>query len=134
MPSDVDRTSTEDRERMEKVNLAEKFALFSEHWTPKIVGEVDDYHVKIAKLQGEFVWHKHDEEDELFMVIDGTLTIRLRDRDVRLEPGEFLVVPKGVEHMPVADEECKLLMFERQGVLNTGDVESELTVAEPERI
>ncbi|MDJ0950483.1 MAG: cupin domain-containing protein [Alphaproteobacteria bacterium] len=119
---------------MDKVNLAEKFAQFSEQWTPKIVGEVDDYHVKIAKLQGEFVWHKHDEEDELFMVIDGSLTIKLRDRDVTLAPGEFFVVPKGVEHLPVAEEECKLLMFERQSVVNTGNVENERTVAEPERI
>ena len=119
---------------MDKVNLAEKFALFSEHWKPKIVGEVDDYHVKIAKLQGEFVWHKHDEDDELFMVIDGSLTIKLRDRDVALAAGEFFVVPKGVEHKPVADQECKLLMFERQSVVNTGDVENELTVAAPERI
>ncbi len=124
----------EDGKLMDKVNLAEKFAQFSEQWTPKIVGEVDDYHVKIAKLQGEFVWHKHDEEDELFMVIDGSLTIKLRDRDVTLAPGEFFVVPKGVEHLPVAEEECKLLMFERQSVVNTGNVENERTVAEPERI
>ena len=87
---------------MEKVNLAEKFARFSEQWKPKIVGEVDDYDVKLVKVEGEFVWHSHPEEDELFLVVDGRLTIHFRDRDVELSSGEFLVVPKGVEHKPSA--------------------------------
>ncbi len=119
---------------MDKVNLAEKFAQFSAHWTPKIVGTLDDYEIKLVKIQGEFVWHQHENEDELFLVVDGAMVIALRDRDVRLEAGEFFVVPKGVEHKPVAEDECKILLFERKGLVNTGDVESELTVAAPERI
>ena len=117
---------------MEKVNLAEKFALFSEPWKPKIVGELDDYHVKIAKIAGEFVWHSHAEEDELFMVVDGRLTIHFRDRDVELVPGEFLVVPKGVEHKPSAIEECQILMIERKGTVNTGDTTDSDKTVDPE--
>ena len=119
---------------MEKVKLAEKFALFSEQWQPKIVGELDNYHVKIAKIEGEFVWHKHDDEDELFMVVDGRLTIHFRDRAVELVPGEFIVVPKGVEHKPSASEECQILMIERKGTLNTGDQRDSAMTAEPEVI
>jgi mannose-6-phosphate isomerase-like protein (cupin superfamily) len=115
---------------MDKVNLAEKFAAISEHWSPKIVGAVDDYEIKVVKVAGDFVWHSHADEDELFLVIEGELTIALRDRDVTLGPGEFFVVPKGVEHKPSAATECKMLLLERKGVVNTGDAEeSDLTNA-----
>ena len=119
---------------MDKVNLAEKFAAFSEHWSPKIVGTVDDYEIKVVKVQGDFVWHKHDAEDELFLVIEGELTIALRDRDVTLGPGEFFVVPKGVEHKPGAATECKMLLLERKGVVNTGDAEESALTNAAERI
>ncbi|MGH9367330.1 MAG: cupin domain-containing protein [Thermoanaerobaculia bacterium] len=119
---------------MEKVNLARKFELFDERWKPKIVGQVNDCQVKLVKVQGEFLWHKHEKEDELFLVVDGRLTIRFRDQDVALEPGEFVVVPRGVEHMPVAQEEARIVLFEPGTTLNTGDVVSERTVAVLERI
>jgi mannose-6-phosphate isomerase-like protein (cupin superfamily) len=119
---------------IEKVNLSEKFALFSEHWNPKVAGEVGDAYVKLVKLRGEFVWHKHDDEDEMFLVVKGEITIRLRDRDVRLGEGEFLIIPRGVEHKPVAQEEAHVLLFEPKTVLNTGDVVNELTRPELERI
>jgi len=119
---------------MDKVNLAEKFARFSEHWSPKIVGQVDDYEIKLAKLQGEFVWHKHDDADELFLVTKGQLTIRLRDGEVALAAGELFVVPRGVEHQPAAENECEILLFERKGLVNTGEVVEVRTVARPERI
>jgi len=120
---------------MDKVNLAEKFALFDERWSPKIVGGIDDYDIKLAKLEGEFVWHKHDREDELFLVVDGHLSIELRDRTVELDAGELFVVPKGVEHRPRADVECRVLLLERAGVLNTGDAaESALTRHSLDRI
>lgn len=118
----------------EKVNLAEKFSLFDDCWSPKIVGELNDFHVKLAKLEGEFVWHHHDEEDELFLVIKGQLQMRFRDRDVWLEQGEFLIVPRGVEHLPVAREETHVLLFEPKSTLNTGNVRSERTVEDLERI
>src|SRR5439155_12945802 len=117
-----------------KVNLREKFGMFADRWSPKIVGEVNDSHVKLVKLQGEFVWHRHEREDELFLVVNGGITIRFRDGDVRLEENEFLIVPKGVEHMPVADKEAWALLFEPKTTLNTGDVENERTVANLERI
>jgi mannose-6-phosphate isomerase-like protein (cupin superfamily) len=120
---------------MDKVNLAEKFALFDERWSPKIVGGIDDYDIKLAKLEGEFVWHKHHREDELFLVVDGHLSIELRDRTVELDAGELFVVPKGVEHRPRADAECRVLLLERAGVLNTGDAtESALTRHSLDRI
>ncbi len=106
---------------MDPVNLAAKFAQFSEHWSPKIVGRVDDYDVKIVKIEGEFVWHKHDDEDELFLVIDGAMSIEMRDETVDLKAGEMFVVPRGVEHKPMAAVECQALLFERRGVVNTGD-------------
>jgi mannose-6-phosphate isomerase-like protein (cupin superfamily) len=112
---------------LEKVNLSEKFRLFEEHWSPKIAGEVNDSYVKLVKFQGDFVWHKHDEEDEMFLVVKGRITIRLRDGDVRLDEGEFIVIPRGVEHMPVAEEEAHVLLFEPKTVLNTGDVRNERT-------
>ena len=119
---------------MDKVNLAEKFARFSEYWSPKVVAALDDYEVKVVKVQGEFVWHSHDDEDEMFLVVEGHLTIRLRDRDIDLGPGELFVVPRGVEHQPVAEEECRVLLIERKGVINTGEVEDARTVRNLERI
>ncbi len=118
----------------EKVNLAEKFALFTDRFSPKIVGELNDSHVKLVKVKGEFIWHHHENEDELFLVVKGALTIRLRDRNVELAENEFFIVPKGVEHMPVAEEEAWVVLLEPKTTLNTGNVESERTVAELERI
>lgn len=112
---------------MEKVNLEQKFQLFDEHWSPKIVGELNGQHVKLVKLKGEFVWHKHDHEDELFFVVKGNLKMEYRDRTVIVGKNEFLIVPKGVEHKPVADEEVWVMLFEPATTLNTGDTESELT-------
>ena len=115
------------------VNLAEKFGRFSEHWKPKIVGEVNDFYIKLVKFQGEFLWHRHETEDELFLVSRGAFTVRLRDRDVPLREGEFFVVPRGVEHMPVAREEAHVMLLERRSTVNTGDAGGERTV-EPEWI
>ena len=119
---------------MHPVNLAEKFASFSDTWSPKVVGELNGQHVKLARLRGEFVWHTHDHEDELFLVVKGRLTMRLRDRDTVVNEGEFIIVPRGVEHLPVADEECQVLLFEPASTLNTGDVYNERTVENLERI
>lgn len=119
---------------IEKVNLAEKFALFAEHWSPKIAGEVNDAHVKLVKLRGEFIWHKHEAEDEMFLVVKGSMTMRLRDGELRLGEGELVIIPRGVEHMPFAEEEAHVLLFEPKTVLNTGDVVNERTVAELQRI
>lgn len=119
---------------MSKVNLAEKFALFHKHWSPKIVGELNGQQVKLVKFQGEFVWHHHDHEDELFLVVKGRFRMEFRDREVWLEEGEFLIVSRGVEHRPVADEEVHVLLFEPAGTLNTGNTEGEMTRAELERI
>jgi mannose-6-phosphate isomerase-like protein (cupin superfamily) len=117
---------------MQKVNLQQKLSLFTEHWSPKIVGELNGQHVKLVKLKGEFIWHKHDEEDELFYVISGTLKMEYRDRIEIIQPGEFIIVPKGIEHKPVAEEEVAIMLFEPASTLNTGDVENERTVANPE--
>ncbi|MBC3541569.1 cupin domain-containing protein [Rufibacter sediminis] len=106
---------------MQKVNLAEKLTLFSDHWNPRIVGELNGQHVKLAKLKGEFVWHHHDHEDELFLVVQGQFKMEFRDRTVELREGEFLIVPKGVEHRPVAEEEVSVLLFEPASTLNTGN-------------
>jgi mannose-6-phosphate isomerase-like protein (cupin superfamily) len=119
---------------MDKVNIREKFSLFSEYWTPKIIGELNEQYVKLAKVKGEFVWHKHDDEDEFFMVIKGSLTIQLRDCDIRLNEGELFIVPKGVEHKPVAVEEAHVLLFEPKETKHTGDVKSEITVEDQEWI
>ena len=119
---------------IEKVNIAEKFGRFTEHWSPKIVGEVNDSYVKLVKFQGEFVWHKHDDEDEMFFVVKGEIVIRLRDGDVRLGEGEFIVIPRGVEHKPFAEEEAHVLLFEPKTVLNTGDVINERTRPVLERV
>lgn len=119
---------------MEKINLAQKLSLFSDYWNPRIVGELNGQHVKLVKLKGEFIWHKHDAEDELFLVIDGELKIEFRDKTVHLVPNEFLIVPKGVEHRPVADEEVSVLLFEPASTLNTGDTKGELTRETLEKI
>ena len=119
---------------MDKVNLAEKFSLFADHWRPKIVGELNDSYVKVVKLKGEFVWHHHEKEDELFLVVKGKLLIRLRDRDLWLQEGEFVIIPKGVEHLPVAEEEAHILLLEPKTTLNTGNVRSERTLANLQRI
>lgn len=117
---------------MKKINLDEKFSLIKNHWDPKIVGELNNQHIKIAKLKGEFVWHRHENEDEFFMVIKGHLTIKLRDGDIELDEGEFYIVSKGVEHLPVAEEEAHVMMFEPISTVNTGNVESDRTVSDLE--
>lgn len=117
-----------------KVNLAQKLSLFDEHWSPKVVGELNGQHIKLVKLLGEFVWHRHDDEDELFLVVEGRFRMEFRDREVWLEEGEFIVVPRGVEHRPVAEEEACVLLFEPASTLNTGNVKGEMTVAELDRI
>ena len=119
---------------VEKVNVAQKFTLFNEYWVPYIVGELNDSYVKVDKLKGEFVWHKHEAEDELFLVTKGKLLIKLRDKDVWLDEGEFIIIPKGVEHKPVADEEVHVVLIEPKSTLNTGNVKNEKTVAELRRI
>ncbi|MFZ7126682.1 MAG: cupin domain-containing protein [Desulfobacterales bacterium] len=119
---------------MEKINLSQKFSLFSEHWSPRIVGELNGQVVKIAKLKGEFVWHHHENEDEMFLVVKGGLKIRLRDRDIEIDEGEFFIIPRGVEHQPVAEEEVQVLLFEPAGTLNTGNVQNERTIDDPQRV
>lgn len=119
---------------MDKVNLAQKFNLFDEHWSPQIVGELNEQYVKLAKLQGEFVWHEHEAEDELFLVVKGQLVMRLREGDIALDEGEFLIVPRGVEHCPVAEQEAHVLLFEPKQTLHTGNVRTERTVDELETI
>jgi mannose-6-phosphate isomerase-like protein (cupin superfamily) len=119
---------------MDKINLAAAFRSFHETWSPRIAGEVNGFHVKLVKLEGEFVWHSHAGEDELFLVVEGKLTIRLRDRDVALGPGEFFVVPRGVEHLPVAEPVAHVLLFEPASTLNTGNVRNERTVEHPQHL
>lgn len=119
---------------MDKINLSQKFTLFVEHWKPKIVGELNGQLVKLVKFQGPFVWHHHENEDELFLVVKGRFRMEFRDRQVWLEEGEFLIVPRGVEHRPVADEEAHVLLFEPASTLNTGNVRNERTVPELEKI
>ncbi len=112
------------------VNLTEKFSLIADQWDPRIIAQLNDYHLKIAKIQGEFVWHSHPETDEVFLVVDGDLTIYLRDGKLILKPGELCVIPKGVEHKPAADQECQILMVEPAGTVNTGDAGGEMTIDE----
>ena len=119
---------------MDKVNLREKLGRFTEHWSPRIVGELNGQHVKLVKVLGEFVWHHHEHEDELFLVLAGRLTIRFREREVRLDAGEFVIVPRGVEHQPVAEAEAHVLVFEPAETLNTGNLRNERTVERLERI
>ncbi len=115
------------------INLAEKLALITQAWSPRVVAELNDYQLKLVKLQGEFVWHRHMDTDELFMVVDGKLQLRLRDGTVHLDPGELYVVPRGVEHQPFAENECQVLLIEPRGVRNTGDADAPDRVAENDR-
>lgn len=119
---------------MEKVNIAEKLTQFTEHWSPRIIGEINNFQVKAVKLLGEFVWHQHPVEDEMFLVIKGRLLMRFRDHDVTVNEGEFIIVPHGVEHLPVAEEEVHILLIEPAETLNTGNVHNERTVVHLERI
>jgi mannose-6-phosphate isomerase-like protein (cupin superfamily) len=119
---------------MEKINVHEKLALFSDHWNPRVVGELNGQHVKLVKFQGEFVWHDHAAEDEMFLVVRGSFRMDFRDRSVTLKEGEFIIVPRGVEHRPVADREVEVMLFEPAQIKHTGDVESELTIHEYQRI
>jgi mannose-6-phosphate isomerase-like protein (cupin superfamily) len=119
---------------MEKVNIAHKLSLFDDHWHPRIVGELNGQHVKLVKLVGPFIWHHHEREDEMFLVVKGRLRMEFRDRSVWLEEGEFLIVPHGVEHRPVAEQEVHVMLFEPASTVNTGNVEGEMTVTEIERI
>lgn len=119
---------------MEKVNIAEKLTLFSDHWNPRIVGELNGQQVKLVKFQGEFVWHHHEDEDEMFLVVRGSFRMELRDRNIDLQEGEFLIVPRGVEHRPVAENEVHVMLFEPTNTLNTGNVQNELTASTLPRI
>ncbi len=119
---------------MNAVNLAEKFRSIQDYWNPRLLGELNDFAVKAVKLKGEFVWHHHDVEDELFLVLKGTLRMRFRERDVFVREGEFLIVPHGVEHQPVAEEEVHLILLEPKTTLNTGNITNERTVRELERL
>jgi mannose-6-phosphate isomerase-like protein (cupin superfamily) len=116
------------------VNLREAFGRFQDHWSPKVAGQINDMQVKLVKLQGEFVWHHHEQEDELFLVVRGRLLLRLRDRELWLEEGEFAIIPHGVEHQPVAEEEVQVLLLEPAGTLNTGNVSNERTVRDLEQL
>jgi mannose-6-phosphate isomerase-like protein (cupin superfamily) len=119
---------------MDKVNLHEKLALFSDYWNPRIVGELNGQHVKVVKFQGEFVWHDHAEEDEFFLVLRGSFRMDFRDKSVTLGEGDFIIVPRGVEHRPVAEQEVEVMLFEPAGIKHTGDVQSDLTVRHFDRI
>lgn len=119
---------------MEKINIAEKLSRFSDHWNPRIIGELNGQQVKAAKLKGEFIFHQHENEDEMFLVVKGTLKMEFRDRTEIIKPGEFIIVPRGVEHKPVAEEEVELLLFEPASTLNTGNIENERTKKYLEKI
>ncbi len=112
---------------MQKVNIEEKLSLFSDYWNPRIVGELNGQHVKLAKLKGEFIWHKHDDEDEMFLVLEGSFNMEFRDKTVAINKGEFIIVPRGVEHRPVAPHEVSIMLFEPATTLNTGDKVDTLT-------
>jgi len=120
--------------KVEKISPTEKFSQFSEQWSPKIVGEVNDAYIKLVKFKDEFVWHHHEREDELFLVVKGSFTMQLRDRDIEVGEGEFIIIPRGIEHKPVANEECHVLLLEPKSTLNTGNVRNERTLPELERI
>ena len=119
---------------MEKINLAEKFSMFAEQWNPKIVGELNGQLVKLAKFKGPFIWHHHDHEDEMFLVIKGSFDMELEDGPVTINEGEFIIIPRGVEHRPIAKEECEVLLFEPASTLNTGNVENERTLKQLQRL
>ena len=119
---------------IKKINLSEKFEMFTAHWQPKIIGELNEQYVKLGKIQGEFVMHQHEEEDELFMVIEGQLTMEMEGESIEVNEGEMIIVPKGTMHRPIAENECKILLFEPKSTLNTGDVENGRTVHQPDWI
>ena len=112
---------------MEKINISQKLAQFKDHWNPRIIGELNQQHVKLAKLKGEFIWHKHDDEDEMFLVLKGTLKIEFRDRTETIQENEIIIVPKGVEHKPIAEQEVSIMLFEPATTINTGDLDNERT-------
>lgn len=126
---DHDQTVTVD-----KVNLAEKFSLFQEYWSPRVAGEVNDAYVKLVKVKGEFVWHRHEKEDELFLIVKGRLMVKLREMDIQLEEGEFAIIPRGVEHLPIAKEEAHVLLLEPKSTVNTGQLSNERTVSDLKQI
>jgi mannose-6-phosphate isomerase-like protein (cupin superfamily) len=115
-------------QQIEKVNINQKLSLFNEHWSPKIVGELNEFYVKLVKLKGEFVWHHHKDEDEMFFVVKGELLMKLRDKDISVNEGEFIIIPNGVEHLPVAKEEVQIMLFEPKSTVNTGNIVNERTV------
>ncbi len=119
---------------MDKVNIAQKLSLFNEYWKPKITGELNGQHVKLVKFKGEFVWHSHENEDEMFFVIKGSFTMQLRDKDIEINENEFIIIPKGTEHRPVAKNEVHVMLFEPAETINTGNTSGELTVENPEFI
>tara|TARA_Y100000766_G_C18871903_1_gene588740 strand:+ start:1106 stop:1465 length:360 start_codon:yes stop_codon:yes gene_type:complete len=114
---------------MGKINLKQKLSIFSEHWSPKVISELNDYQIKLVKIQGDFIWHNHSETDELFLVIEGKMKIEFKDRTVELNKGELYVVPKGVEHRPYAENECQIMLIEPRGVINTGENKNDLTAS-----
>jgi mannose-6-phosphate isomerase-like protein (cupin superfamily) len=115
---------------MDKINIAQKLTQIDEHWSPRIVGEINESYVKLVKLSGEFVWHQHDNEDEMFLVIKGRLLMKFRERDVIIDEGEFIIVPRGVEHLPVAEGEVHIMLFEPKTTVNTGNVQNERTASD----
>ncbi len=119
---------------MKAINLSEKFNLINEHWSPRLLGELNNQAVKIAKLKGEFIWHNHENEDEMFFVIEGSMTIKLKDKDIVLNKNEFFIIPKGVEHKPVAKDEVLVMMFEPMSTINTGNIESDITIKDIEKV
>jgi mannose-6-phosphate isomerase-like protein (cupin superfamily) len=119
---------------MDKINLEKKLGSFTDHWNPRIIGELNGQYVKLGKFRGEFVWHSHEQEDELFLVLKGSFRMELRDQTIELREGEMLIVPRGVEHRPVADEEVSVLLFEPVSTINTGNVRTELTRDIPDKI
>jgi mannose-6-phosphate isomerase-like protein (cupin superfamily) len=124
----------QDARSMKKINLAQKLTVFQDYWQPKIVGDLNDSYVKLAKFKGEFIWHHHENEDELFLVVKGELLIKFRDSEVRVRPGEFIIVPKGIEHLPIAENEVHVLVIEPKSTLNTGNITDDRTVRHLERI
>jgi len=121
------KTENEDRTVFKKINLSKKLSLFKDHWNPKIVGELNNQHIKLAKIKGEFIWHKHDDEDEMFLVLEGTLKIAFRDRTETIQENEIIIVPKGVEHKPIAEDEVSIMLLEPVTTINTGALENERT-------
>jgi mannose-6-phosphate isomerase-like protein (cupin superfamily) len=121
------KTENDDKTVLKKINLSEKLSLFKDHWNPKIVGELNNQHIKLAKIKGEFIWHKHDDEDEMFLVLKGSLKIYFRDRTETINENEMIIVPKGVDHKPIAEDEVSIMLFEPATTINTGTIENKYT-------